>query len=535
MADPVLLEEVTDLLQQAADTSRLVQKFCLGRGNGDDLLSLAGTIEVTGHVVKAINTSVAGKSSSMQGLLTHFEGPEAEKVSADIRQAIDQEGLMLLHRSDEAEAADTAALARCAITEASDVEDLGKLAKRLQQKQFQRPCGTDEDAQVEEDIWIMRKDANEVISELHTKLEQLCDHRTKLAAQLQKQLEVRSLSLRFTPGLGHHCHVRGRDTKLDVSKIPEAKTVGSSKSTKSFYHTAWSRLGASIDNAKLRIRSEEQLIFRRLRNEVIRNIVLLRRNATIVDEIDVACSFARLANEHNLVRPILTHASSHKIIAGRHMMVEGGLITSGGAFTPNDCVMDEKRHIWLVTGPNMAGKSTFLRQTALLSILAQTGSFVPAEYAEIGLVDQIFSRMGSADNLAQDQSTFMVEMLETAHILRDATSRSFVIMDEVGRGTTPEDGVAVAYAVLDHLHEHVRCRTLFATHFHALTDMTKDFGGLACFCTDLVEEPDGAFRYDHRLRPGVNRDSHALKVARLAGMPENVLRIAKEVMNQRHG
>ena len=535
MNDSLLLEEVIDFLRQADDTLRLVQKFCLGRGNGDDLLSLAGTIDVTNHVVQAINTSVAGKSACMRRLLAQFGRQEAEKVAADIRQAIDQEGLMLQHRSDEIEAADTAALARCTITEASAEEDLGRLAKRLQQKQFQRPQGTDEDAQTEEDIWIMRKDANEVVHELHTKLEQLYENRSKLAAQLQKQLEVPSLSLRFTPGLGHHCHVRGKDTKLDVSRIPEAKAVGSSKSTKSFYHTAWSRLGASIDNAKLRIRSEEQLIFRRLRNEVIRNIVSLRRNATIVDEIDVACSFARLASEHNLVRPVLTHTSTHKIIAGRHMMVEEGLITSGGTFTPNDCVMDENRHIWLVTGPNMAGKSTFLRQTALISILAQTGSFVPAEYAEVGLVDQIFSRMGSADNLAQDQSTFMVEMLETAHILRDATRRSFVIMDEVGRGTTPEDGVAVAYAVLRHLHEHVGCRTLFATHFHVLAEMTKEFGGLARYCTDLVEEPDGAFRYDHRLRPGVNHNSHALKVARLAGMPENVLRIAQEVLHQRPG
>lgn len=165
----------------------------------------------------------------------------------------------------------------------------------------------------------------------------------------------------------------------------------------------------------------------------------------------------------------------------------------------------------------MAGKSTYLRQNALISILAQTGSFVPAEYAEIGLVDKVFSRVGSADNLYQDQSTFMVEMLETAQILKEATPRSFIIMDEVGRGTTPEDGIAVGYACLHHLYHVNQCRTLFATHFHALTDMTKSFEKLGCYCNDLLEEPDGRFSYVHRLRKGVNRESHALKVARVAG------------------
>ena len=182
----------------------------------------------------------------------------------------------------------------------------------------------------------------------------------------------------------------------------------------------------------------------------------------------------------------------------------------------------------------MAGKSTYLRQNALISILAQTGSFVPAAYAEIGLVDKIFSRVGSADNLYQDQSTFMVEMLETAQILKEATARSFVIMDEVGRGTTPEDGVAVSFACLHHLYNVNRSRVLFATHFHALADMTEGKGweDLSCWCNDVVEDGDGSGRwaYVHKLRRGVNRESHALKVARVAGMPEGAIEVAKEVL-----
>ena len=263
---------------------------------------------------------------------------------------------------------------------------------------------------------------------------------------------------------------------------------------------------------------------------MIQNLVRLRRNASVLDELDVACSFAVVAHEREWVRPILHEGRTHKIVAGRHATVDLGLQESGRQFTANDCSMDDNERILLITGPNMAGKSTFLRQNALISILAQTGCFVPAEYAQIGLVDRIFSRIGSADNLFNHQSTFMVEMLEVAEILNQATPRSFVIMDEVGRGTTPEDGVAVGYACLQHLHEKNRCRTLFATHFHALTDLTKDFDKLTCYCTDVDEAEDGSWVYVHKLRKGVNRDSHALKVARLAGMPEDAIAVASAVL-----
>jgi len=180
----------------------------------------------------------------------------------------------------------------------------------------------------------------------------------------------------------------------------------------------------------------------------------------------------------------------------------------------------------------MGGKSTYLRQSALLSLLAQTGSFLPCSYASLGLVDKLFSRLGSADNLYADQSTFMVEMLETADILRQATDRSFVIMDEVGRGTTPEDGMAVGYACLEYLYRVNGCRTLFATHFHTLANMTKGWDAVACWCTDVAEREDGGFAFVHRLRQGVSRESHALKVARLAGLPEEAVEIAKRVLEE---
>lgn len=326
------------------------------------------------------------------------------------------------------------------------------------------------------------------------------------------------MTLRWAPGLGHICHVKGvKDVRTSLASSVGVRNVKSTKSTRSFYHPDWVNLGARIDQVKLQIKTEEQRIFQELREQVVLNLVKLRRNAAVLDELDIGCSFATLANEQGFVRPVMKLSSDHKIIGGRHPTVKLGLEEDGRAFVSNDCLVGDEERIWLITGPNMGGKSTFLRQNALISILAQVGSFVPADYAEVGLVDQIFTRVGSADNLFRDQSTFMVEMLETAAILNQATPRSFVIMDEIGRGTTPEDGIAVGYACLHHLYHENRCRTLFATHFHTLADMTEGFERLGCYCTDVAEGSEGSFSYVHRLRRGVNRDSHALKVARLAG------------------
>jgi DNA mismatch repair ATPase MutS len=223
----------------------------------------------------------------------------------------------------------------------------------------------------------------------------------------------------------------------------------------------------------------------------------------------------------------------HNIVGGRHPAVEAGLEIDGRSFVTNDCSVGSPKATWLVTGPNMAGKSTFLRQNAIITILAQVGSYVPARFAELGVVDQIFSRVGSADNLYKDQSTFMVEMLETANILKKATKRSFVIMDEIGRGTTPEDGTAVAYACLWHLTKKNRCRTLFATHFHALADIITNEGiedDVAFWCTDVEEDNLGGFQYVHKLKEGVNRQSHALKVATLSGMPNEAIDVARQIL-----
>ncbi|KAK1808047.1 MutS protein 1 [Friedmanniomyces endolithicus] len=522
-----LREDVVALLRRTADTLRLVQRFAIGKGSPDDLLDLARTIDVMGRMTETLHEHIIANQDGE--ILSHrmelgflwdiigrldLHGPA--KVAKDIQEAIDEEGLDRQHVA-EAEGQEEAEEMAGEVVSADAAGEVGpKLARRASRA---KSAGASVDSRAD-DVWIMRKSASTTLERAHGDLKQ----------DLRKQLEAQSLTLKWSAQLGHFCHVRSRDAQRTLAKVEGARSIATSKSTQTFYLSDWTHLGVRVDDSKLRIRTEEERVFSKLRAQVIENLMKLRRNAAVLDELDVACSSATVAKERNLIRPILNESTSHNIVGGRHPTVDVGLKEQGRPFTANDCAVGDNEKTYLITGPNMAGKSTYLRQNALITILAQTGCFVPADYAAIGLVDKIFSRVGSADNLYQDQSTFMVEMLETAEILKQATPRSFVIMDEVGRGTTPEDGIAVGYAALHHLQYVNQCRTLFATHFHALADMTRDFEGLRCFCTDVAEEADGTWAYVHRLRRGVNRESHALKVARLAGMPESAITVAGEVL-----
>lgn len=462
----------------------------------------------------------------------NFDGPEA--LSQSILAAIDEEGLLQKQRIEDDAAADVAALAQEVILNEGSSEDLAAIPKHARGQRSGRQKESNGTEEVNKTTWIMRRDASRNLRKLHDVLDLLEVEKSELTKKLREAAGTDNLNLKWTPGLGHIVHMKGvKAAQQSVEALGATRTVSSSKSTRSFYLSSWSQLGARIDDAKFHILSEEQRIFEELRQAVILNLVKLRRNAAVLDELDVACSFARLAEEQQMVRPVVNNSKCHKIVGGRHPTVKLGLEEQQGrSFVSNDCFIGEQERIWLITGPNMGGKSTFLRQNALITILAQVGSFVPAEYAEIGVVDQIFSRIGAADDLFRDQSTFMVEMLETATILKSATTRSFVIMDEVGRGTTPEDGTAVGFACLHHLHNINQCRTLFATHFHALADMTAQYEHLGRYCTDVKEDSSGAFSFVHRLRRGVNRESHALKVARLAGLPGVAIDVAKDVLRK---
>ncbi|MEX2008776.1 MAG: DNA mismatch repair protein MutS, partial [Dongiaceae bacterium] len=234
--------------------------------------------------------------------------------------------------------------------------------------------------------------------------------------------------------------------------------------------------------------------------------------------VDVAAGLAELAVDRRYCRPLVDDGPAFAIAGGRHPVVEAALAAAAeGGFVANDCDLGQDRRLWLVTGPNMAGKSTFLRQNALIAILAQIGSFVPAAAAHIGVVDRLFSRVGAADDLARGRSTFMVEMVETAAILNQAGPRALVILDEIGRGTATFDGLSIAWATVEHLHDVNRCRALFATHYHELTSLAAKLPGLAPHAM-RVKEWQGQVVFLHEVAPGVADRSYGIHVAKLAGL-----------------
>jgi DNA mismatch repair protein MutS len=251
--------------------------------------------------------------------------------------------------------------------------------------------------------------------------------------------------------------------------------------------------------------------------------------AEAVSRIDVAASHALRAAEDGWCRPDLTDQPCLEIEGGRHPVVESALRDVGERFIANDVLLGPADRLWLITGPNMGGKSTFLRQTALIAVLAQSGSFVPATRAKIGIVDRLFSRVGASDNLARGRSTFMVEMVETAAILAQATPRSLVILDEIGRGTSTYDGLAIAWAVVEAMHDQVQCRTLFATHYHELTRLA---GRLDCLSLHHVRarEWKGDLVLLHEVADGAADRSYGIAVAKLAGLPPTVVGRARSVL-----
>jgi DNA mismatch repair protein MutS len=296
-----------------------------------------------------------------------------------------------------------------------------------------------------------------------------------------------------------------------------------------------SDLDQRIVRAGEQVLALELQVFSRLIAAVIREGEALEAMASALAAIDVAQGLAERAVAGRWCRPKVDSSLSFRIVGGRHPVVEAALRRDGGqSFVPNDCDLSATpgsagRHVWLVTGPNMAGKSTFLRQNALIAILAQAGSYVPAEAAHIGIADRLFSRVGAADDLARGRSTFMVEMVETAAILNQAGERSLVILDEIGRGTATFDGLSIACAAVEHLHDVNRCRALFATHFHELTALSSRLPRLANV-TVKVKEWQGEVVFLHEVGPGAADRSYGIQVGKLAGLPRSVIARAAEIL-----
>lgn len=363
------------------------------------------------------------------------------------------------------------------------------------------------------------------------KLSELASGGKQWIAQYQAtELErtgIHSLKVGFNKVFGYYIEI----TNTHSAKIPpeyiRKQTV---KNAERYITPALKEYEEKILGADDKAKALEYELFLELREMAAIAAKRLRSTALALAQLDVLASLADLARAHNYCRPQVAEDAALRIIAGRHPVVDA--LAPAGTFVPNDtdCCTDAG-FVLLITGPNMAGKSTYIRQVALITLLAQLGSFVPAKEATIGIADRIFARVGASDELARGQSTFMVEMTETARILNTATARSLVILDEIGRGTSTYDGVSLAWAVTEYLHERIGCRTLFATHYHELTELAEQLPGVRNLNV-AVREWDEQVVFLHQIIPGAADKSYGIHVARLAGIPREVNDRAREILSQ---
>jgi DNA mismatch repair protein MutS len=336
---------------------------------------------------------------------------------------------------------------------------------------------------------------------------------------------IKSLKVRYNSVFGYFIEV----TKSHLANVPahytrKQTTVGGER----FITPELKEMEAKILGADERARQLEYQLFQKLRDETLRELAPIQQTAEAIAVLDVICAFAETARLFRYCRPTLNETLRLVIKDGRHPVLDQTLVEE--KFVPNDTSLDgENPRLAIITGPNMAGKSTYIRQVALIVLMAQIGSFVPAESAEIGLVDRIFTRVGASDDLARGQSTFMVEMNETSNIVNNATERSLVILDEIGRGTSTFDGLSIAWSVAEFLHDKIKARTLFATHYHELTKLAEDRPGV-CNFNVAVREWSEQIIFLRKIIPGGADKSYGIQVARLAGLPKEILERAKEIL-----
>ena len=359
---------------------------------------------------------------------------------------------------------------------------------------------------------------------------------TKIIAEMQRDFieltGIQSLKIKFNNVLGYFIETTAKNAeKLQNSTIADNFIHRQTTANQMRFTTlSLSDTETKIINANAKALEIEKQIFNELSALIIQNFEKISAAAEALAVIDITNSLATLARDEEWCRPKIDNSKAFAIQGGRHVVVESSLKNNGNSFIPNDCELSEGS-IWLVTGPNMAGKSTFLRQNALIAILAQMGCFVPATSAHIGIVSQLFSRVGASDDLARGRSTFMVEMVETAAILNQADDRALVILDEVGRGTATYDGLAIAWSTLEYLHEVNKSRSLFATHYHEMTVLADKLTRVIN-ATVSVKEWNNEVIFLHEVRQGAADRSYGLQVAKLAGLPIEVLERAKVILNE---
>jgi DNA mismatch repair protein MutS len=364
-------------------------------------------------------------------------------------------------------------------------------------------------------------------------LRNLSQHSKQIIAAMEererKRTGIASLKIRFNQVFGYYIEISKPNLHLAPADYERKQTLVNAERFTSSELKDYERKILAADERILEI---ERQLFVDIRSSVAAKAARLRRTASAVAQLDVLAAFAKLAADRGYTRPQFDSSGELLIVAGRHPVIEELLRQRGERFVPNDLCFDSGRQqLLLITGPNMGGKSTYLRQAALIVLMAQMGSFVPARQAKLPVTDRIFTRIGASDNLARGRSTFLVEMSEVAAILTHATPASLVLLDEVGRGTATFDGLSIAWAVVEHLQKHIRARTLFATHYHELTELAEILPTVKNVHVSVKETPNEII-FLRRVEPGSADKSYGIEVARLAGLPRSVIERAREVLKK---
>ncbi|MEO8184740.1 MAG: DNA mismatch repair protein MutS, partial [Deltaproteobacteria bacterium] len=407
---------------------------------------------------------------------------------------------------------------RLTLQTAEPVDTLDELIETLVRALVERPPAQPKEGAV------FQSGYDPELGELSALCQTGAQHMSELESRLRSAADIATLKVRYTRVFGWYVEVGRSHARRVPDSWRRKQTVASGER---YTLPELDELADKIEHAEERYRIRERELSLLLLAEVKAVSPRLARLAALIANWDVAAALAEVAQRYDYTRPEVDSSDLLEIVDGRHPVVER--FAAAGRFVPNDVQLEGSgERLWIITGPNMAGKSTLLRQTALITILAQMGSYVPARRARIGVVDRVLSRVGASDNLARGESTFMVEMRETAEILRSATPLSLVIVDEIGRGTSTFDGLAIAWAVAEHLAQVVRCRTLFATHYHEITALGRE--PHTSNHSVSAREIDGDVVFLHRLVPGPASQSYGVAVAKLAGLPTTVLSRASALL-----